>query len=107
MNFEALYEEMKRAKLVDSAYEFSETYLGKSPNYYSVLKCRNLEPSIGAVINLEMALREQLDTKSQEVAVENYAELGSLLKLSRSVRCYRETICGGARASTNREVAAI
>ena len=96
MNIEALYEEMREAELVDSAYDFSKTYLGKSPNYYSVIKCRKLQPSIGAIMNLELALKEQLDRKSVEASVESYAELGSLLKLSRTVRCYREALCGGA-----------
>ena len=100
MNIEGLYEEMKRAKIVDSAYEFSSMYLGKAPNYYSVLKCRKLEPSIGAIINLEMAIREKLDRKSKEPAVESYAELGNLLQLSRSVKSYREEICGVAGAGS-------
>lgn len=99
MNIEALYEEMREAELVDSAYEFSKTYLGKAPNYYSVLKCRKLEPSIGAILNLELALHEKLDRKSEEASVGNYAELGSLLKLSRTVRCYRQELCGGGAPS--------
>lgn len=99
MNIEALYEEMREAELVDSAYDFSKTYLGKSPNYYSVLKCRNLEPSIGAIMNLELALQEKLERKSEEASAESYAELGSLLKLSRSVRCYREVLCGNGASS--------
>lgn len=101
MNIEALYEEMREAELVGSAYEFSKTYLGKAPNYYSVLKCRKLEPSIGAIMNLEVVLQEQLDRKSEVACVDGYAELGSLLKLTRSVRCYREALCGNARADVD------
>ena len=52
---------MKEAHLVASAYQFSEKYLGRSRNYYSVLKARNMEPSIGAILTLEYELQKQVD----------------------------------------------
>ena len=56
-----IYQEMKEAHLVASAYQFSEKYLGRSRNYYSVLKARKMEPSIGAILALEYALQKQVE----------------------------------------------
>ena len=38
------------------AYDFSVQYMGKAPSHYSVLKARNMEPSIGALCVLERTL---------------------------------------------------
>lgn len=58
MLLEEVYAQLKRQHLCSSAYEFSVTYLGKSPSYYSVLKTRGAEPSTEVIVNLETALRK-------------------------------------------------
>ena len=93
MYLENLYQEMKEAQLVASAYEFSEKYLGKSRNYYSVLKARNMEPSIGAILALEYALNEQVDIAGTKRAEDGKATLGCLLMLSHNVASYRNERC--------------
>jgi hypothetical protein len=56
MCLEEVYEELRKYGLCESAYEFSRSYMKKSPSYYSVLKARNLEPSLGALCVLEQSL---------------------------------------------------
>ena len=89
MFLENLYDEMRRAQLVRSAYDFSRKYLGRSPNYYSVLKARQLEPSIGTVLNLEKAISQELDVKATIGTVESKLATGCLLVLSRDLATYR------------------
>jgi len=99
MYLEELYQEMREARLVASAYEFSEKYLGRSRNYYSVLKARNMEPSIGAILVLEYALQKQVDNVGTASTEDGRALLGRLLMLSHNVAGYRDERCG--RESVN------
>ena len=94
MYLEELYQEMREAQLVASAYEFSEKYLGRSRNYYSVLKARNMEPSIGAILAFEYALQKQVDIAGMASMEDGRAALGCLLMLSRNVANYRNERCG-------------
>ena len=94
MYLEELYQEMREAQLVASAYEFSEKYLGRSRNYYSVLKARNMEPSIGAILALEYALQKQVDIAGTASTEDGRAALGCLLMLSHNVASYRNERCG-------------
>ena len=89
MYLEKLYQEMRHANLIASAYEFSRSYLGKSPNYYSVLKARRMEPSLGAVLKLEQALQVKLEEMSETGCQEDMEKLGSLLLISKDVAAYR------------------
>ncbi|WP_167367348.1 DUF6626 family protein [Solemya elarraichensis gill symbiont] len=50
MLIDNVYEKLRENDLCSSAYEFSTNYLGKSRSYYSVLKARQLEPSISAIV---------------------------------------------------------
>lgn len=93
MYLEKLYREMRDAQLVASAYEFSEKYLGRSRNYYSVLKARNMEPSIGAILALEYALQKQVDIAGMGSAEDGKVALGHLLVLSHDVASYRNERC--------------
>ena len=93
MYLEELYQEMREAQLVASAYEFSEKYLGRSRNYYSVLKARKMEPSIGAILMLEYALNEQVDSIGKAGNQDSRAVLGCLLMISRNVASYRSERC--------------
>ena len=94
MYLEDLYQEMKEAHLVASAYQFSEKYLGRSRNYYSVLKARNMEPSIGAILTLEYELQKQVDVAAAVSTEDGRARLGCLLMLSHNVASYRNERCG-------------
>lgn len=93
MYLENLYQEMREAQLVASAYEFSEKYLGRSRNYYSVLKARNMEPSIAAIVSLEYALQKQVDIAGTAGAEDDKTALGCLLMLSHNVASYRKERC--------------
>ena len=93
MYLENLYQEMREAQLVASAYEFSEKYLGRSRNYYSVLKARNMEPSIAAIVSLEYALQKQVDLADSGGENDKKATLGCLLMLSHNVASYRNERC--------------
>jgi hypothetical protein len=93
MYLENLYQEMRAAQLVASAYEFSEKYLGRSRNYYSVLKARNMEPSIGAILALEYALQKQVDIAGSASTEDGRAKLGCVLMLSHDVASYRIKRC--------------
>ena len=94
MYLEDLYQEMRAAQLVASAYEFSEKYLGRSRNYYSVLKARNMEPSIAAIVSLEYALQKQVDIAGTAITEDGRTTLGCLLMLSHNVASYRDERCG-------------
>ena len=100
MYLENLYEELREADLVASAYEFSEKYLGRSRNYYSVLKARNMEPSIGAILTLEYVLNEEVDSIGTTNDLDRRAALGCLLMMSRNVASYRGERC---KQETNKQ----
>lgn len=80
MLLEDVYAKLKKQHLCSSAYQFSVDYLGKSPSYYSVLKARNEEPSIEAVVTLEFALKQKaaLFGDYHPVLVRTKAELNRL-----------------------------
>ncbi len=104
MYLENLYQEMREAQLVASAYEFSEKYLGRSRNYYSVLKARNMEPSIAAIVSLEYALQKQVDIAGLGGAKDDKAALGCLLMLSHNVASYRNERCERKALSQHQRV---
>lgn len=57
MKVEVVYEVLRELKFVKSGYEFSENYLGKKKSYFSVLRARNVEPSVEVYITLVEALK--------------------------------------------------
>ncbi len=59
MELKVIFDELHKVKLCNSAYEFSTNYLGKSKSYYSMLKSKNMEPSIDALSILELVLNEK------------------------------------------------
>lgn len=93
MYLENLYQEMRNAQLVGSAYEFSEKYLGRSRNYYSVLKARNMEPSIAAIVSLEHSLQKEVDIAGATNTESGKVALSCLLMLSHDVASYRNERC--------------
>lgn len=93
MYLEKHYRELREADLCASAYEFSERFLGKSRNYYSVLKARKLEPSIDALVSLEYALQKQVEDLHGANSKNSRTALGCLLMLERDVVRYRDLRC--------------
>ena len=93
MYLEKHYRELREADLCTNAYEFSERFLGKSRNYYSVLKARNLEPSIDALVSLEYALQKQAENLQHANLKQSRTALGCLLMLERDVARYRDLRC--------------
>lgn len=93
MQLQNIFEELRGARLCESAYDFSTNYLGKSKSYYSVLKANKAEPSIGTLAVLEAALKE----KASDYANDQYeiftARRNQLLSLSDSVRALRQQNC--------------
>jgi hypothetical protein len=57
MKVETVYAVLKGLGLVQSAYEFSENYLGKKKNYLSVIRARKVEPSIEVTLTLAESLK--------------------------------------------------
>ena len=54
---ESIYNKLHDQNICDSAYDFSVRFLGKSRSYYSVLKTRNVQPSMEVIATLEIALK--------------------------------------------------
>ena len=54
---ESIYKTLHDQNICDSAYDFSVRFLGKSRSYYSVLKTRNVQPSMEVIATLEIALK--------------------------------------------------
>jgi hypothetical protein len=86
MLLEKVYDELRQLHLCSSAYKFSVNYLGKSPSYFSVLKARNEEPSIEALVTLEAALNRKAClygdahpclTRTRKLLVELAKEVGA------------------------------
>ena len=93
MNIQTIYEQLKNDHLCDSAYDFSENYLGKAKSYYSVLKARNAEPSTDALVMLELSLKEKALVFESDT-YEFYSRLRTgLLLMSNEVRDYRDQRC--------------
>ena len=59
MELENIFDELHSVHICNSAYEFSTCYLGKSKSYYSVLKTKEIEPSIETLSMLEIALKNK------------------------------------------------
>jgi hypothetical protein len=59
MKIQAIYEELKRERLVRSAYDFSQNYMGRDRSYFAVLKARAKEPSIESWQILGCALQQR------------------------------------------------
>ena len=93
MKIKEIYEQLHEANLCDSAYDFSENYLGKAKSYYSVLKARNAEPSTDALVMLELSLKDKALVFESDT-YEFYSRLRTgLLLLSNEVRDYRDRRC--------------
>ena len=56
MKIKEIYSELKRMGVCRTAYEFSENYLGKKKNYYSVILAKKREPTIEVYLTLAEAL---------------------------------------------------
>lgn len=54
-----IYKRLKTRDLCLNAYEFSQQYLGRAPNYFSVLKAKKRQASTQVLLNLYFALRER------------------------------------------------
>ena len=93
MVLEDVYKQLHNERLCDSAYDFSENYLGKAKSYYSVLKARNAEPSTDALVMLELSLKNKALVFESD-KYEFFKKLRSgLLSLSNEVRNYRDERC--------------
>lgn len=93
MDIQTIYHSLRQARCCSSAYDFSENYLGKTRSYYSVLKAREKEPSLEAVLNLEYKigkLEENL-LQSNDINLEEAA--GKLKKIGVDVARYRDQRC--------------
>jgi hypothetical protein len=55
-----IYEKLTDYGLVDSQYDFSKRYLGKSRSYYSTCKARRRPLGTEALVSLAMALERDL-----------------------------------------------
>ena len=88
MLLDDVYARLKKERLCSSAYEFSVRFLGKSPGYYSVLKARDEQPSIEAVVTLETALMHKASLFSNTHPIFVKAR-ESLFQLSKDVADYR------------------
>lgn len=93
MDIQTIYHSLRQARCCRSGYEFSEKFLGKTKSYYSVLKARDMEPSLEALLNLEYRignlasnLRESDDCYLQVAA-------GRLAKIEQDVVGYRRELC--------------
>ena len=93
MVLEDVYKQLHEERLCDSAYDFSENYLGKAKSYYSVLKARNAEPSTDALVMLELSLKDKALVFESDT-YEFYSRLrNGLLMLSNEVKDYRDRRC--------------
>lgn len=62
MELQTIYILLKKNGFTNSAHEFSELYLGMSPKYFSILKSRGSQPSLKALMRLEVKLMALVDT---------------------------------------------
>jgi len=93
MLLEEVYERLKSENLCVSGYDFSQNFLGKTKSYYSVLKARNAQPSVDALVMLEISLKEKAKIY-ENGSYEFYGRLrNSLESLSSEVRQYRYRVC--------------
>jgi len=59
MKIQEIYEELKQEQLCKTGYDFSRDYFNKDRSYYSVLKAKDMEPSIEALVMLNFALQRR------------------------------------------------
>ena len=57
MKIEEIFSQLSGSKLTRSQVEFSQTWLGRSPRYYSHLLATGQEPGLATLIALETRLR--------------------------------------------------
>ena len=91
MLIEDVYTTLVNEKLCDSAYDFSQRYLGKSKSYYSVLKSRNISPSFDVILTLESSLQNTASLYSDRQPIFT-RRIKSLNCLAEDVKKHRETI---------------
>lgn len=75
---DSVYETLRRLKLCKSGYQFSREYLGRAPNYYSVVKANEKKPSVAAMTTLYYSLVRQshyLEGSDSAVIVSTKREL--------------------------------
>lgn len=93
MNIHTIFSSLKKSRCCSNAYDFSENYLGRTKSYYSVLKARNLEPSLEAVLNLEYKL-EELRTDLENDDEESLRNAATRLAIvSEQVAHYKQERC--------------
>ena len=88
---ESIYNKLHDQNICDSAYDFSVRFLGKSRSYYSVLKTRNVQPSIEAISTLEVALKNTSNLFSDRHPVLTKTRI-TLQDLAVDVGQYREQL---------------
>jgi hypothetical protein len=93
MRLQNIFEELETGYLCNNAYEFSAEFLGKSKGYYSVLKSRNLSPSISTLAVLEMALLNKANEFSNDEFPIFTVRRNKLLSLVDSVKEMRQQRC--------------
>jgi hypothetical protein len=93
MRLQNIFEELEKGYLCNNAYEFSAKFLGKSKGYYSVLKSRNLSPSISTLAVLEMALLNKANEFSNDEFPIFTVRRNKLLSLVNSVKEMRLERC--------------
>lgn len=77
------YEGLKRLRLCKTGYQFSQEYLGRAPNYYSVVKSGDKEPSLAVLTMLYYSLVEKsslLAGSRDAVIIRTKSELNTIKK---------------------------
>ena len=104
MQLQKIFEELHNSRLCRNAYEFSTNYLSRSKSYYSVLKAKNVSPSIDTLAILETALKEKAnDYKNDKYEIFTIRRR-QLLSLSVSVGEMRNQRCIEALSKYDDEV---
>ena len=93
MELTEIYTTLKQRKLCKNAYDFSERYLGKNKNYYSVIKARKRQPSIQALTTLLITLHERIDSLNGENHYVIKAARNDLKQLSQQIQTQIKTRC--------------
>ena len=91
MLIESIYNKLHDQNICDSAYDFSVRFLGKSRSYYSVLKTRNVQPSMEVIATLEIALKNTSSLFSDRHPVLTKTRI-TLQDLAVDVGQYREQL---------------
>ena len=93
MELQKIFEELRNVHVCKSAYEFSTSYLGRSKSYYSVLKVKEIEPSIEALSMLEIALKDKALSYANDKYEIFTVRRKQLLSLSEKVNVLRQQQC--------------